>query len=79
MGVAPGQNFYGFGGGLRYSEESEVVSASGQRGAILIGQIGPEEKSSDVLPAQLPDAKLHPVRWVLVHAVHGDERPEEGA
>ena len=32
---------------LRYSEESEVVSAGGQRVAIRIGQIGVEEESSD--------------------------------
>ena len=49
---------------LRYSEESEVVSAGGQRGAICIGQIGVEEEASDSplssSAAQLPDPKLLP-------------------
>ena len=48
---------------LRYSEESEVVSAGGQRVAIRIGQIGVEEEADSpcqVLPAQLPDPKRLP-------------------
>ena len=69
---------------LRCSEESEVVSAGGQRGAVRIGQIGVQEKSSDspldkLLSAQPPDSKLLPVFFVPIHAVHGDERAEKGA
>jgi hypothetical protein len=69
---------------LRYSEEIEVVSAGGQRVAIRIGQIGVEEEASDsplvkLLPAQLPDPKRLPGGFVTFHAVHGDERPLEGA
>ena len=64
---------------LRYSEESEVVSAGGQRVAIRIGQIGVEEEASDILPAELPDSKQLSGGLVLIHAVHGDERPLEGA
>ena len=64
-------------GRLRCSEESEVVSAGGQRGAIRIGQIGVQEKSSDVLLAQPPDSKLLP--FVVIHAVHADERAEKCA
>ncbi len=44
-----------------------------------IGQIGVEEEASDILPAQLPDAELLPGCFVLIHAVHGDERALEGA
>src|SRR4029077_2016154 len=64
------------------SEESEVVSAGGQRGAMHIGQIGVEEEASCILLAQLPDPKRLPgwVRfWVTIHAVHANERPLEGA
>src|SRR6266487_1981213 len=57
---------------LRYSEESEVVSAGGQRAARRIGQIGVEEEASCILAAQLPDPKLLPGGFVTIHVVHGD-------
>ena len=63
-------------------EESEVVSAGGQRHTILNGQIGVEEEASFMRLAQSPDPKLLPgwVRfWVTIHAVRGDKRPLEGA
>ena len=64
---------------LRYSEESEVVSAPGQRVAIRIGQIGVEEEAACILRAPLPDPKRLPGGFITIHAVHGDERPLEGA
>ena len=64
---------------LRYSEESEVVSAGGQRVAIRIGQIGVEEEASFIQQAPLPNPKRLPGGFVTIHAVHGDERPLESA
>ena len=64
---------------LRYSEESEVVSAGGQRAAMRIGQIGVEEEASCILLAKLPDPKRLPGGFVTIHAVRGDKRPLERA
>src|SRR6476469_3125430 len=64
---------------LGYTEETEVVSAGGQRVAIRIGQIGVEEKASCILLAQLPYTKRLPSSSVTLHAVHGDQCPLEGA
>ena len=64
---------------LRSSEESEVVSAGGQKVAIRLGQIRVEEEASCILPPQLPDPKRLPGGFITFHAVGGDERPLEGA
>src|SRR3954471_7388302 len=58
---------------LRYSEESKVISAGGQRVAIRLGQIGVKEETSCILLAQLPPPKRLPGRFVPIDAVRGDE------
>ena len=55
---------------LGYTEETEVVSAGGQRVAIHTGQIGVEEEASCILLAQLPYPKWLPSSSVTLHAVH---------